>query len=425
MSVNPFLAVRTAAAGLPALVRLAGGSRLVAAAMLDAVGTGLILPLTVLLFVVHERVPAHLVGLGISIGGVIALLLAPLGGHLVDRIGSKHALIGAWLLGCAAVACYVLVRSWLEIIGVITALSFAGNISSTARSTLLASIVESSQLSRVMAIARSFRNAGYGVGGLLATAALVAGSSGFLLAVYGDATSFLLAALLVSGMTSRPTPPRAVDIVRDDVTLRTVLTDWRYIAVTGFDALISFHQVALQVALPLWVVLYTHAPRALVGLLFTLNTVVVVIAQVRVSRDVRGLAQAPRTYVRGGLSMVAASAAFLSAHYVGARAAVVLLVIGALFMTCAEMLCSAADWVVSFGLADDDHRGKYLAVYSMGNSLGDAVGPSVSTALLSAGAVVVWPAIAAIVAVGSLASAAVAHSASRDRRVSGADPALS
>lgn len=393
--------------------------------MLDAIGTGLIMPLTVLFFVIHEHVAAHLVGLGMSIGGVIALALAPLGGQLVDHIGSKRALIAAWLLGCAAVACYALVRNWLEIIVVITALAFAGNLSGTARSTLLAGIVEDTQISRVMAIARSFRNAGYGIGGLLATAALATGGTGFLLAVYGDAASFLLAALLVSGMASRLAEPAQAAHDRDEIRLGAVLTDWRYLAVTAFDALTSFHQVALQIALPLWVVLYTHAPRALVGLLFTLNTAAVVVAQVRVSRDVRGLADAPATYVRCALSMAGAGAAFLGSHYVGAVPAVALLVVGALLMTGAEMFAAAAEWVVSFGLSDDGHRGKYLAVYSMGGSLGDAVGPSVSTALMSGGAVMVWPVIAAIVACGSLASAAIARAASTDVRSNTADAAIS
>lgn len=391
--------------------------------MLDAAGTGLLVPLTVLFFVVHVGIPAHLVGLGMSIGGVLTMVSAPLGGHLVDRFGAKRSLICGWLLGCAAVGCYPLVRRWPEIILVITALGFAASISSTARSTLIASMIDRSETSRVMAIQRSFRNVGYGVGGLMASAALALGSAGFLAAIFTDAASFVLAALCVSGLHA----PRAVTHAEhelDPVTMRTVLTDWRYIAATAFDSLSAFHQVALQVALPLWVVLYTHAPRALVGILYTVNTVVVVIAQVRISRDVRSLAHAPSAYARGALSMLCAAAAFLASHYVGSAAATVLLVFGAVLMTGAEMFCSAADWVLSFGLADDNHRGKYLAVYSMGDSFGDAIGPSVTTALTSIGAIPVWPAIAAIVACGALGSGVIARSAARRERVGEAEAVL-
>jgi hypothetical protein len=47
----------------------------------------------------------------------------------------------------------------------------------------------------------------------------------------------------------------------------------------------------------------------------------------------------------------------------------------------------------------------------MGDALGDALGPSVTTALTSIGAIPVWPVIAAVVACGSLASGAIARSA--------------
>jgi MFS family permease len=417
--------LRPTAAGVRRLVSQAGGGRLIGAGMLDATGTGLIIPLSVLFFVVHVGLPARLVGAGMSIGGALSMALTPLGGHLVDRFGSKRALICAWLGGCVAVACYVLVHSWLEIIVVIAALGFTGNVSGTARSTLVAAIVEPAEIPRVMAIQRSFRNVGYGLGGVLATAALATGGTGFLLAVLVDAASFVLAALLVSGMRVAGAAHRIPVSQADRVTLLTVLTDRRYLAVTVLDSLTTFHQIALQVALPLWVVLYTHAPRACVGLLFTLNTVVVVVAQVRVSRDVRRLDDAPRTYARGALAMIGAAVAFIVAHYVGAVVAVALLAVGAVLMTGAEMYCSAADWVVSFGLADENHRGKYIAVFSMGSSLGQSLGPSTTTALMSIGALPAWPVIAAIVACGSLGSGAIARSVIRQSGLAEPEPALS
>ncbi|MDA8068222.1 MAG: hypothetical protein M0T77_06385 [Actinomycetota bacterium] len=64
-----------------------------------------------------------------------------------------------------------------------------------------------------------------------------------------------------------------------------MFADRRFVALGLLDGLTSFHQVALQVALPLWVVLFTHAPRELVGLLFALNTALLVVLQVRARRS--------------------------------------------------------------------------------------------------------------------------------------------
>jgi len=404
------------------LIRTSGGPRLLAAAMLDAAGTGVILPLSVLYFVIDVGLSARSVGVGMTVAGIVALLAAPLGGHFVDHAGPKRALISAWIAAAFAAAGFAVVQDWFEMVVVIAALSVATSVSGTSRATLLASFVSRAEISGVMAVQRTFRNIGYGIGGLLATAALAAGSTGFLVAICCNAASFLVAALLVLGVKapavtrSREPASKSPESDPRQITLRTVFTDKRYVAVSLLDCLTTFHQVALQVAMPLWVVLYTDAPRALVGLLFTLNTALVVAGQVRVSRGVRTLDHAPRAYVRCALSMAGAGGAFLAAHYVGAVAAIALLVAGTVLMTCAEMFAEAADWVVSFALADDDHRGKYLSVYSMGGSLGTAVGPTVSTTLMAAGAIVTWPAIAAIVVCGALPAGAIAASAVRGAR---------
>lgn len=415
--------IRARSDSLRELVHAAGGPALVLAAMLDAAGTGLIAPLTILYFVVGVRLPVGLVGTGMTIGGAIALMAAPLGGHFVDGAGSRRALLVGWSAAAIAVAGYALVRSWPELILTVSALGIATSIGGTARSTLLSKLVKPGEIARVMALVRAFRNVGYGLGGLLATAALAAGHEGFLFAIYGDAASFLLGAVLVlaAGERLRPAAERSGAPGRRPadsggagerpVTLRTVFTDRRFVALGLLDGLTSFHQVALQVALPLWVVLFTDAPRELVGLLYTLNTALVVVAQVRVARGVRTLAQAPRALVQAAVAMTGAGGAFLAAHFVGAAAATVLLCAGAALMTAAEMFASAANWIVTYALADPEHRGKYLSVYSLGAGLGRAAGPSVTGGLASAGALALWPVIAALVAAGALPTAAIARSA--------------
>ncbi|MDA8067399.1 MAG: hypothetical protein M0T77_02125 [Actinomycetota bacterium] len=42
------------------------------------------------------RLPVGLVGLGITIAGVIVLMAAQLGGHFVDRAGPRRALRAGW-----------------------------------------------------------------------------------------------------------------------------------------------------------------------------------------------------------------------------------------------------------------------------------------------------------------------------------------
>jgi hypothetical protein len=198
--------------------------------------------------------------------------------------------------------------------------------------------------------------------------------------------------------------------------LARVLTDRRYMSLTALDFLSSFHATALEVALPLWVVLHTHAPRGLAGVLFTLNTVIVVLTQVRATSGVRGMPDLARTYRRSTAFMLVCGAAYLAAHYVGEVAAIVLLLGGMFMHTGVEMLTSAGEWVASIELADDAHRGTYLSVFALGSSLQDAVGPTIVTSVLLLGTAWLWPVLAALVCTGTLFTSAIA------RRISDGQP---
>ena len=389
------------------LTRFPGSRRWVSASLIDAVGSGLLMPLTVLYFTLHVGLSPASVGLGLTIGGLIALAFAPVGGILIDAFGSKPVLLGYWTLAALAYAGYGVVGTWVEFLVAVTVAEIAASATSTARKSLLTELATGEDRVRLMASQRSVRNLGFGLGGLLASLALAIGGAAYLWVVYGDAASFLVAIVLVAGLPVPGRPPSpARGAGRPGLAgLRCVLADRRYLAVTALDFFSSFQATGLEVALPLWIVLHTHAPRALTGILFTVNTVLVVLFQVRASRGVRQLRDIPRTYRRAAAAMALCAGVYLAAHYVGEAAAVALLVAGIGLHTATEIFTSAGEWIASVELADDAHRGAYLSVFSLGNSLQDALGPTVVTSLLLLGVVWLWPVLAACVVVGTLATA--------------------
>lgn len=388
-----------------------GGQRLATALLLDAVGTGVMMPLSILFFTVHEGMAPTTVGFGITIGGLVSLLATPFGGQLIDELGPKRSMIGGCLVAAMGFAAFPLVHTLLELALVQSVANLSGSMTWTASSTMLGQIRTQEQLPRAMAAQYSLRNLGFGTGGLLAAAALAVGGIAFDIAVYVDVASFLIAVALVVPFSAPVSTASQATAGADTVNLLSVLRDWRYVALGAVGSLIYFNQTALQVVLPLWVVLYTHAPRAIVGGLFTLNTGMVVFGQVRMASLVRTLSDAPRAYLRGAVLMGVGSAAFLASHYTGELAAIALLAAGTALLTLTEMCVTAAGMLASVTLADPAHRGKYLAVYGLGFGLGGTVSPSAGTALTSAGVLAPWPAIAAIVALGTLTSAALVKGA--------------
>jgi Na+/melibiose symporter-like transporter len=392
------------------VVAFPGSARWTATLLIDATGTGLMMPITVLYFTVHLGMSAASVGLGLTVGGLVTLAVMPAGGVLIDHFGSKGVLVGAMGLAALAYGSYGLVRGWPAFVIAVTAAQIASTNASTARKTLVSDLAPDIEARRTMlASQRSVSNIGFGIGGLLATVALAIGGAGYLAVVYGDAMSFVIAIAFVLGIPVPRPGPSMTHRARPLSGLRRVLRDRRYLALTAADLFGSFYIGAWEIAVPLWVVRYTHAPAALVGLLFTMNTGVVVLLQVRVSGAVNCLTDATRAYRQAAGLMVLCSAVFLLAHYADRAAAIGLLVIGALGLVGVEMLASASEWITSMELAPAEHRGSYLSTYSLGNSLQDAVAPTVTTSALLLGAVYLWPLLGVLACSGMLASSAVAN----------------
>jgi MFS family permease len=393
--------------GVVGVVDFPGSGRWAAASLINAVGTGLLLPLSVLYFTIHVGLSPSSVGLGLTIGGVIALAFVPISGVLVDSFGPKSVLLASWGLAAAAYAAYGVVGNWPGFLVAVTGAEIAAAMGSTAGKTFVTELATGQNRVKLLASQQSLGNLGYGVGGLLATVALAVGGVAYLFVVYGDALTFVAAIMLVAPLEV-PHARAPADKPRGTPGgLRLVLADRRYVTLAALDCLTTFQDGALSVALPLWVVLHTHAPRSLAGILFTINTVVVVLFQVKATSGVNSIADVPRTYRRAAVLMGLCAAAYLAAHYVDATAAVALLVVGLLLHTATELFASAGEWTASVELADDPHRGKYLSVYRLGYAVQDTLAPLVVTSLLTLGAAWLWPALAVLVCSGAIASAAV------------------
>jgi Major Facilitator Superfamily len=408
---TPVRAAKARVAGVLGISDFPGSRRWVGASLIDAIGTGLLKPLAVLYFTLHIGLSPASVGLGLTIAGLVTIAVAPFGGALIDGFGGKPVMIGYSALCALAYAGFGLVTTWPEFLIVVTAAAIGTSALSTARKALLADITTGSDRVTAMASQRSLRNVGFGIGGLLASAALAVGGSAYLVVVYGDALSFVAAIVLLAGLPV-PARTRVMGVGRRSLGgLRQVLADRRYLRLTGLGFFTNVHATALEVALPLWVALHTHAPRAVIGILFTLNTVIVVVSQVRLTSSVRGLGDVPRAERRAAFAIALCAAAYLAAHFVGATDAIIFLVAGSVLHTGAEMFASAGEWVTSIDFADDVHRGAYLSVYSIAGDLQDAIGPTIVTSLLLVGTAYLWPVLAALMCLGALGTAAMSSAA--------------
>jgi hypothetical protein len=125
------------------------------------------------------------------------------------------------------------------------------------------------------------------------------------------------------------------------------------------------------------------APLWLLSVMFGLNTVAVVILQVRVSRGVSGPESACR-YVLYGSILLGAGCVVFSVSGAGDSAWVagVLLLVAVAVQVVGEMMQAAGSWELSFGLAPDGKHGQYQAFFGNGFTVAEMAGPLVLTGLI-------------------------------------------
>jgi dipeptide/tripeptide permease len=177
------------------------------------------------------------------------------------------------------------------------------------------------------------------------------------------------------------------------------------------NVLVLMYSTTFTVGMPLWVYEHTSAPAGLVGLLFTFNTVLVVLLQMRTAKSCTSPSQAPRVYLRAAALFTVSAVGYWAAYRSGrATAAVIgLLVLAVLAHTLTELYGAVGEWTVSMTLAPERLRGRYLSLFGLSLSVQEAIGPVLVTALIAASPDLAWFVLAALLVLGCLLSAWLVH----------------
>jgi len=340
-----------------------------------AVGSGMYLTAGVLYFTQAVHLPAGQVGLGLGIAGFVALAIGVGAGHLADRLGARGVYATMLVVQALATAGFVLADSfWLFVVVVCLALG-AKSAGVAARSPLIRHH-GGDRPQQFRAYLRALTNIGISFGALLAGWVVQVGTrTAYDLMVIGNAVAFVAAAALMVRLPAvKPVPvadgPRWI-----------ALRDRPYLLLTVLDGVMAIEFKVLTVALPLWLVSATTAPPWLISGTMLVNTVIVILFQVRASRGINSPAAGARAYRRSGLFFLVACVVISFAAGVPVWAAVTLLLVAVMIHTLGELWHAGGGFEVSFALAPAHATGQYLGVFGLGAGLSEALGPGLLIAL--------------------------------------------
>ncbi|WP_175472426.1 MFS transporter [Curtobacterium sp. MCBA15_009] len=400
--------------------------RLLIVTLVDTLGRGAFFTLTTLYLTTVVGIAPVAVGLGLTVAGAVGVAASLVFGHLADRFSSRRMLVWLHLVQGLALVGYVLVHDLPTLVLTASIALFAQQGGSSVRSAAVGRAFPGAERVRVRATMRTVTNIGIGVGTAVAAIPLAIGTGeAYRVSMVAAGVLFVTSAFLVLGLPASRTdaaPAGRTDtgtIVVQPLDGRSPYRDVRFLVVTALTGVFGIQFGLFEVAVPLWVVQHTVAPDVLVSPLLLVNTVAVVLLQVRMSRGTDSVAGAGRVMRHAGWLMALACLLWAAAGWVHGddwrpvAIAAGVLVLAAVVHSLAEITSSAAGWALSFELAPADRVGAYQGVYGTGYALGAMVAPTVVTVTAIDLGTPGW----AVLAVGFLAAAlgitAVARRAAR------------
>lgn len=362
-------------------------SRIIAVnALIGSMGTGMFLASSALYFTRFAGINETQLGVGLGIAGVVGLATTVPMGMLADRFGPRNIILVVCLWRAIGYLAYLRVDGFSQFVVTASLLYIMDRAGQPLNQALVGRLITGTERNRTMGFIRSLRNLGFTVGFSLAGIALTTNSkTAFHWLFIGNALSFLVVFSLV-WMLPRLGPAAAKDKGDGESAKKVVppIRDWRFVAATAANGVMFLHDAILITVLPLWVAEHTASPIWMITVLVTTNTVLTVLAQVRVTRHIGDLATATRATTMSSVLLLFACVAFAASGWTDASGwAVVTLVAALLLLTFGELLHSASSWEISFAMAPEAAQGRYFAFFNVGFSAAEIAGPAVVLWLLS------------------------------------------
>ena len=340
-------------------------------------------------------------GIVLAAFGVGGLVSSPLAGRLCDRIGARQVMVGSLALSGVVMMAFPLVRGLPAILALTLAWAVLGEAFRPANLTALAESTPPELRKRANALVRLAVNLGMSigpvVGGLLATISFPA------LFVVDGATALLAAGVLVVSLRHAPAAPphrAAAPLASPGAAAGGVFRDRRVLLFLGSTVLVAavfFQHVG---AMPVYLVRDLHLTEAHYGMLFAVNTVLIVLFEVHVNTATAHWSHR-RSLVLGSLLCTLGFGSLALATGLWSAAATVVV------WTLGEMILFPGMSAYMADVAPPERRGEYMGAFNMAFAFAFAWAPWAGTTVLDQfGGVTLW---AAVGATGVLATLVIAR----------------
>ena len=361
-----------------------------AGGLVNAFGNGITYPYVVIYLHNVRGFSLGTAGLVLAANGAMSLVASPLAGWLSDRIGGRLTLAGALVLMGAGIASFPLVREpWHAFLAM--AVVGAGNGSFwPSQSTLLAGLAPEARRHAAYALQRVSRNLGIGLGGL--TGGLIATTSdptSFTILFLIDAATFL-GFIAVLPFVPDPELPPADEGARPG-RYRDVLRDRLLLGIVALNVAFVSAGYAQMELLPAFAKNEAHVSERGIGVIFLVNTLVIVFAQLPIARALEGRRRMPALALMTVLWATAWMIVLVGGVTLEAIAAASVFAVAGLVFGLGECFQGPTQGALVADLAPPRLRGRYMALSTISWEIGFVIGPAIGGFVLDREPLALWP----------------------------------
>ena len=365
-----------------------------AGGVVNSFGNGVVLPFLVIYLHDVRGFGLGTAGLAIAVASAAQLAAGIGAGPIIDRFGPRPTLAVGLILQAVGFGLLPLVRHpWHAF--VLLAIEGAGSSGFwPSQSTLVARLTPGARRHAAFAQQRLTMNLGIGLGGLVGgLIAHVSNPRTFTVLFLLDAVTFLGYVGMIALIDD---PGVDVDETMAPASYGAVFRDRTFLGLWGLNFLFVSAGYSLINLFPQFARDHSHVSEREIGLIFAVNTGVIVLAQLPLSRWIEGKRRMRALALMPALWAVAWLLVDGTGAWLDATPAFIAFAVAAGLLGVGECFHGPAHQALVADIAPAQLRGRYFAVHSLSWGLAGTVGPAAGGFILAAAPFALWPLASAV-----------------------------